>query len=94
VSSWRIETTTKFDKSIRKLDRVVATRIIAYLEDLLTLEDPRQRGKGLTGDRAGYWRYRIGDYRVIAEIHDRALVILAIDVSHRSTAYDHRPPGD
>jgi mRNA interferase RelE/StbE len=86
VSSWRIETTTKFDKSIRKLDRVVATRIIAYLEDLLTLEDPRQRGKGLTGDRAGYWRYRIGDYRVIAEIHDSALVILAIDVPHRSTA--------
>jgi mRNA interferase RelE/StbE len=86
VSSWRIETTTKFDKSIRKLDRVVATRIIAYLEDLLELEDPRQRGKGLTGDRAGYWRYRIGDYRVIAEIHDSALVILAIDASHRSTA--------
>jgi mRNA interferase RelE/StbE len=86
VSSWRIETTTKFDKSIRKLDRVIATRIIAYLEDLLTLEDPRQRGKGLTGDRAGYWRYRIGDYRVIAEIHDSALVILAIDASHRSTA--------
>jgi mRNA interferase RelE/StbE len=86
VTAWRIATTTKFDKSIRKLNRAVATRIIAYLEDLLTLEDPRQRGKGLTGDRAGYWRYRIGDYRVIAEIHDSALVILAIDVPHRSTA--------
>ena len=88
MSGWRIETTAQFDKSIRKLDRAVAARIIEYLEDLLTLEDPRQRGKGLTGDRAGYWRYRIGDYRVIAEIRDSALVILAIDASHRSTAHD------
>jgi mRNA interferase RelE/StbE len=87
VSSWRIETTAKFDRSIRKLDRAVAARIIEYLEDLLTLDDPRQRGKGLTGNRSGYWRYRIGDYRVIAEIRDSALVILAIDASHRSTAY-------
>jgi mRNA interferase RelE/StbE len=90
VSSWRIETTATFDKSIRKLDRAVAARIIEYLEDLLTLDDPRQRGKGLTGNRSGYWRYRIGDYRVIAAIRDSALVILAMDASHRSTAYHER----
>ena len=88
MSRWRIETTAKFDKSIRKFDHAARARIIEYLEDLLTLEDPRQRGKGLTGDRAGFWRYRIGDYRVIAEIREGTLVILAIDVAHRSTAYD------
>ena len=86
MSSWQIETTAQFDKSIRKLDRAIAARVIAYLEDLLMLEDPRQRGKKLTGDRAGYWRYRVGDYRVIAEIRENVLVVVAIDVSHRSTA--------
>lgn len=88
MTSWRIETTREFDKSIRKLDRPTARRIITYLEDLLELEDPRQRGRGLTADMAGYWRYRVGDYRVLAEIQDRRLVIVALDVGHRSAVYE------
>ena len=90
MTSWRIVTTAEFDRSVRKLDKPVAQRIIDYLEDLLTLEDPRQRGRGLTGNLVGFWRYRIGDYRVLAEIHDNKLVIIAIDVAHRyrSTAYE------
>lgn len=88
MSQWRIETSADFDRSLRKLDKTVARRIVDYLEDLLTLEDPRQRGKGLTADLRGYWRYRVGDYRVVAKIEDTCLVIIALDVAHRSRVYD------
>ena len=50
-------------------------------------KDPRVRGRGLTADLSGYWRYRIGDYRVIVEIRDDALVIVAVALGHRSRAY-------
>jgi mRNA interferase RelE/StbE len=51
------------------------------------LDDPRSRGKGLTGDLAGYWRYRIGDYRVLVEVRDDDVVIIAITLGHRSGIY-------
>ncbi len=88
MSQWRIETSADFDRSLRKLDKTVARRVVDYLEDLLTLEDPRQRGKGLTADLRGYWRYRVGDYRVVAKIEDTRLVIIALDVAHRSRVFD------
>lgn len=88
MSSWRIETIADFDRSLTKLDKPVARSVVAYLEDLLTLEDPRQRGKGLTAELRGYWRYRTGDYRVIAKIEDDRLVVIALDVAHRSRIYD------
>ena len=49
--------------------------------------DPRDFGKGLSGNKKGYWRYRIGDYRLLCEILDRELVIIAITVDHRSVIY-------
>lgn len=85
--SWRVETTAEFDRSIRKLDRTVASRIISYLEALHELEDPRQRGKALAGERRGYWRYRVGEYRVLVRLEDDRMVILAIGVGHRSEVY-------
>ncbi|HRP48405.1 MAG TPA: type II toxin-antitoxin system RelE/ParE family toxin [Trueperaceae bacterium] len=51
------------------------------------LEDPRTRGKLLHGEHAGFWRFRIGDYRVVALIEDRRLVIVAIAIGHRSNIY-------
>ena len=88
MTRWRLETSAHFDKSARKLDQQVLRRIKAYLDEVCELEDPRSRGKGLSADLAGYWRYRIGDYRVIVEIRDKALVIVAIGVGHRSDIYD------
>lgn len=75
-------------RTLRKLDRPIAKRIIGYLDEVGTLEDPRLRGKGLVGDRSGIWRYRIGDYRVLCELHDAELLILALEVGHRSSVYD------
>ncbi len=59
---WRLQTTPQFDKAARRLDRAVLRRVKAYLDEVCQLDDPRRRGKGLTGDRSGYWRYRIGDW--------------------------------
>lgn len=87
MSRWRLETTAEFDRAARWLDQESLRRIKRYLDDVLDLEDPRDRGRGLTGDRVGYWRYRIGDYRVIVEIRDDALVLVAIGLGHRSEIY-------
>ena len=87
MSRWGLETSPQFDKAARKLDRHVLRRVKAYLDEVCELDDPRSRGKGLTGDLAGYWRYRIGDYRLLVEIRDEQLVIVAITLGHRSDIY-------
>jgi mRNA interferase RelE/StbE len=85
VSRWALETSPQVDRVARTLDRQVIRRVKAYLDEVCELEDPRSRGKALTGDLAGYWRYRVGDYRVLVEIRDHELVITAISLGHRST---------
>ncbi|MGI8414778.1 MAG: type II toxin-antitoxin system RelE family toxin [Nakamurella sp.] len=90
MTQWRLRTSPQFDKAAREVDRTVLRRIKAYLEDVCELDDPRQRGKGLTANRTGYWRYRIGDWRVVAEIRDEELVIVAIGLGHRSEIYRER----
>jgi mRNA interferase RelE/StbE len=87
VSRWALETSPQFDKAARKLDPQVLRRVKVYLGEVCELDDPRSRGKALTGDLAGYWRYRIGDYRVLVEIRDETLVIVAITLGHRSGIY-------
>ncbi len=62
-------------------------RVKAYLDSVCELDDPRLRGKGLTGNLSGYWSYRIGDWRILAEIRDEELAIIAIGLGHRSTIY-------
>ena len=62
--------------------------MLRYLSRLAQeTEDPRQRGKGLTANLTGLWRYRVGDYRVICDIQDGELVVLVLQVAHRSQAY-------
>lgn len=72
---------------MRKLDRHVARRIRDYLAEVASLEDPRSRGKALTGNFAGFWRYRVGDYRVICHIESDILLVLVVDVGHRKEIY-------
>ncbi len=87
MSRWGLETSPQFDKAARKLDPQVLCSVKAYLDEVCELEDPRSRGKGLTGDLAGYWRYRVGDYRVLVDIRDDELVIIAITLGYRSGNY-------
>lgn len=72
---------------MKKLDRETARRIIAKLREISQLEDPRSTGKALVGNLAGLWRYRVGDYRIICDIEDGVLVILVVDIAHRSKVY-------
>ncbi len=87
MNRWKVRTTKRFDRDLGKIDRKVASRIIGFLEDLEQLDNPRDRGKALTGERAGVWSYRVGDYRILARVFDNELVILAIGVGHRSRIY-------
>lgn len=72
---------------MKKLDKQVAKRITAKLREISQLDDPRSMGKGLTGNLAGLWRYRVGDYRIICDIEDGVLLILVVDVAHRREVY-------
>jgi mRNA interferase RelE/StbE len=62
---WALHTAAAFDRSLSSLDRQVARRILDYLYAVVALGDPRSRGRGLTGDLAGLWRFRVGDYRIL-----------------------------
>ena len=83
--AWRIDFTRNADKAMRKLDKGVDE-----LDEIAKLEDPRSRGKALTGNLAGVWRYRVGDYRILCDINDGRLVILVVDVAHRREVYKRR----
>lgn len=87
TSRWRIENTAEFDREFKKLDQPVQRRVMACLEDVENLENPRQRGKGLTANHVGVWRCRGGDYRIMAQITDDSLVILALRIAHRRGVY-------
>lgn len=85
---YTIITTEKFDKAFKKLDYQTQRIIKGWIEkNLMNIENPRIHGKGLTSNRSGQWRYRIGNYRLLAEIRDDQLVMIFIDVGHRSRIY-------
>ena len=75
-------------KSLKKLDKKTAALIIGWVEkNLANCENPRIFGKGLTANRSGQWRYRIGNYRIIAEIEDEKVMIMLINIGHRRDIY-------
>ena len=85
---YQLVTTDKFDKAFKKLDRQTQKIIKAWLDkNLMNCTDPRIHGKRLTSNRSGQWRYRVGDYRILAEIQDERLVLVLIDIGHRSRIY-------
>ena len=76
-------------KELKKLDNSVSRIIFAWLKKNIDgCEDPRVHGKGLTANRSGQWRYRIGDYRVLCKIEDDKVIVLVLTVGHRSKVYD------
>ena len=86
--TWTIEYTRTAETQLRKLDRQVARRILDYLDDKIApLENPRTRGKGLSGSLGELRRYRIGDYRVLCEIQDNVMRILVVEAGHRRQIY-------
>lgn len=86
--AWQINFLPSAAKEFQKLDKTVASRILNYLKEVAKLDDPTQRGKALTGNLSGYWRYRIGDYRVITQIQNGEMTILVVKVNHRRQIYN------
>lgn len=86
--AWTIEFAETVRKSVEKLDPQTRSRIKSYMERRVALlDDPRSQGKALTGPLGGLWRYRVGDYRIICEIHDKKVVILVVMIDHRRDVY-------
>lgn len=84
--AWRIELSATATKELAKLGRLEAGRITAYLRDRVA-PHPRAVGKALTGPLGDLWRYRVGDYRIICELHDGLMRVLVIKLGHRREVY-------
>ena len=86
---YRVELTDRVIKQLKKLDKHMSALIIGWIEkNLDACENPRVHGKGLTANRTGQWRYRIGNYRLICEIKDEEVLILVLEVGHRREIYN------
>ena len=89
MTTYRVEWSQRAQKQIRKLDKSISELLLRWVhKNLDNCENPRQHGKALSANRAGQWRYRVGDYRLIAEIQDDKIVILILSVGHRKEIYD------
>ena len=88
MRKYNVELSDRFKREFRKLDKYTQKIIRAWIDrNLVDCENPRVHGKSVTANRSGQWRYRIGDYRLICSIEDDKLVILALNVGHRSDIY-------
>lgn len=88
---WRLVFSKRAEKQLSKMDAGMRRIIVAWLlKNVDGCDDPRAHGKGLTGNLSGAWRYRIGDYRVLCDIRDDELVVLALEIGHRREVYKQR----
>lgn len=86
--TFHVELTESARKELKKLDYYTQKIILLWLnKNLEGCSDPRVHGKALSQNRAGQWRYRVGDYRIIAQIEDNKLIILVIAIGHRREVY-------
>lgn len=86
--AWTVDFDPRALRQLKKLDRPVANRVVKVIEEISALDDPRSRGKALTGNFAGLWRYRAGDWRILVALEDGRLLILVVSVDHRSRVYE------
>lgn len=85
---YKVELTRQAKKQLKKLDIHTAKLILAWLrKNLEGCDNPRVHGKALTANLSGKWRYRIGDYRIIADIQDDKILILVLEIGHRKEIY-------
>jgi mRNA interferase RelE/StbE len=86
--AWTINYADSARKQLLKLDKQIARRIVDFMDTrIASLDDPRSTGKALSGPLGGFWRYRVGDYRVICDIQDGALRVLVVEVGNRREIY-------
>ena len=87
--TYKVEFTQRAIKDLKKLDKHTAALILGWIrKNLENCENPRQHGKGLTANKSGVWRYRVGDYRLLAQIEDDVIRILILNIGHRKEVYN------
>lgn len=87
--SYQVVYTKKAIKSLEKIDKAQQRLIIAWIEkNLINTEDPRTLGKSLKGSLKSYWRYRVGNYRILADINDNEIKIIIFNIGHRKNIYE------
>ncbi|MPQ70035.1 MULTISPECIES: type II toxin-antitoxin system RelE family toxin [Pseudomonas] len=89
--AWKIEFESSAAKELSKLDPQTVQRILKFLRGRVAdLEDPRSIGEALKGSKLGdFWKYRVGDYRIISEIQDQVVCILVVRIGNRRDVYKH-----
>ncbi|MGN6207651.1 type II toxin-antitoxin system RelE family toxin [Asticcacaulis sp.] len=86
--AWTIKYTDTARKQLKKIDHQIARRILDFMDERVAVaDDPRQTGKALTGPLGNFWRYRVGDYRVICDIQDGEMCVLVIEIGNRKDIY-------
>jgi len=86
--AWTVEFDSEAADDIRRLDRPVQRRILNYLrERIAAADDPQKFGAPLRRELAGFWKYRVGDYRLICRLEEEKLVVLVVRVGHRRNVY-------
>ena len=86
--AWEIELAETAVKQLTGLDKAIQRRITKYLSERLAVaDDPRVLGRALRGELSEYWRYRVGDYRLVCEVQDDVLKVLVVRIAHRSKVY-------
>ena len=87
--AWKIEFSDSAERELDKLDPQISRRILEYLQKRLAKQDnPRNLGAALKGSKPGmFWKYRVGDYRIIASIEDKIMHILVVRIGNRRDVY-------
>lgn len=85
---WKLEFSKRADKQLSKMDPGIRRVIVVWLlRNIDGCRDPRAHGKGLSANLSGKWRYRVGNYRILCDIKNQELVVIAIEIGHRSHFY-------
>lgn len=84
---WNLKVLKRAEKALEKLDNQHKIKISRYIDGILKLKDPHKKGKALTGNLSGLWRYRVGEFRIICQIDGETITIIVLDIGHRKEVY-------
>jgi mRNA interferase RelE/StbE len=85
---WKVEFEQEAEKELNRIDRQHAKRILRYLfERIASPDDPRRFGEALKQNLSGFWKYRVGNYRIICDIRDETVTVLVVRIGHRRKVY-------
>lgn len=88
MSTWEVQYSAEAARWLRKADPQIARKVRDAMKAIAQMDNPRDRGKALTANRTGLWRYRLGNLRIICDIQDGQFLIVALQIGNRDHIYD------